>query len=208
MPRFAAVRILSPFALAAVLAACGDAPTGADDSRLRAPERPALAAAPAEPSAPPVSTVTELGDGTYRFTSTAVLEVPIGAAWAILHNIEKTVAIALPGVAQDFRWLDGGSPGKVPSRFQFQALGTTVVEEVHFVDHATHVLKYRMVVPVLGFLSYAGTIDLDPIDETRTRITFSRDAAFADPASSVEAFAALFHQEATTIQAYFNGRGT
>jgi hypothetical protein len=131
-----------------------------------------------------------------------VLDAPQGAAWAKLHNIEKTVAIALPGIATDFRWVDGGSPGKVPSRFTFVALGAAVLEEVYFVDDTDNVLKYRLVTPALGIQSYSATIALDPIDNDHTCISFSRDMVFDDPAAAAS-FATLFEQEIAFIQAYF-----
>ena len=205
MPRAFAFRSLAPLALTAVLAAACDSPTDVDEPRLRAPQAP-TASVTSEPSAPPVSTVTPIEGGGFRFTSVATLDVPVGAAWAIVHNIEKDVQIALPGIASDFQWLDGGSPGKVPSLYQFSALGTTILEEVFYMSHADHVLKYRLVTPALGILSYVGTISIEPIDETHSQLTFSRDVVFADPAS-VDGFAALFHQEATALQAYFNERG-
>jgi hypothetical protein len=203
MQRSNITRAFFPLVLTLSFAACSS-PTDVGDSHRIAPESPALAEAPDEPPAPPVSTVTPLPGGGFRFTSTAVLDVPTGAAWAKLHNIEKTVEIALPGIATDFQWLDGGGPSTVPSQFQFSALGATVVEEVFFVDTVAKVLKYRLVIPALGLQSYAGTIDLDRLDNTHTKITFSRDATFDDPAS-VDAFADLFHQEAVTIQTYFAG---
>jgi hypothetical protein len=150
--------------------------------------------------------VTPLEGGGFRFTSTAVLDAPQGAVWAKVHNIEKVVEIALPGVATDFRWLDGGSPGKVPSRFTFSALGSSVLEEVFFIDRADKVLGYRLVTPALGIRNYVATIGLDPVDSHHTAISFSRDLVFEDPAS-VDAFAALFEQEIAALQAYFADRG-
>ena len=196
MRRSNSVRSLSPVVLALAFAAGCMSPTGDDQQAREVPVAPPLFAEA------PTSTVTPLEGGGFRFTSTAVLDAPEGAAWAKVHNIEKVVEIALPGIAGDFQWLDGGSPGKVPSRFTFLALGSSVHEEVFFVDHADKVLKYRLVTPALGIQSYVATISLDPIDNDHTRITFSRDMVFDDPAS-VDAFAALFEQEIAALQAYF-----
>ena len=210
MPRSTPARALRPLVLAplaALAAACSD-PTGTDAPARHVPDAPALSVAQSTPTASsaPVSTVTPLPDGGFRFTSTAILDVPQGAAWAKLHNIEKTVEIALAGIASDFRWVDGGSPGKAPSRFEFSALGTLVQEEVYRLDHAEKVLGYRLVVPALGIQRYVATISLDPVDATHARVVFSRDIVFDDPAS-VDAFAALFEQEIAAIQAYFDDRG-
>jgi hypothetical protein len=187
-----------PLVLTLAFAGCGS-PMGDDDAALRAPVAPVF-------SGEPVSTVTPLEGGGFRFTSTAVLDAPEGAVWAKIHNIEKVVEIALPGIASDFQWVDGGSPGKVPSRYTFSALGSPVLEEVFFVDPDDKVLKYQLVTPALGIQSYVATISLDPVDNDHTTISFSRDIVFDDPASA-DAFAALFEQEIANLQAYFADNG-
>jgi Polyketide cyclase / dehydrase and lipid transport len=192
--------ILAASVLAAALAGCLS-PSDAD---------PAARAAAGEVSAshgtpqPPVSTVTPLPGGGFRFTSTAVLDAPEGAAWAKVGDIRKLLEIALPA-ATGFQWLDGGNPARVPSRYSFQALGATVVEEITLRDRREKVLGYRVVHPALGLRSYTATISLDPAGNTRTAITFSRDITFDDP-SAVDTWAALFEQEIADIQAYFANR--
>lgn len=189
--------ILATTVLAAALAGC-QSPSDAD---------PAARAAGAEIFAshsttqPPVSTVTPLPGGGFRFTSTAVLDAPEGAAWARIGDIRKLLEIALPA-ATDFQWLDGGNLARVPSRYSFQALGATVVEEVTLRDVTEREFGYRVVYPTLGLQSYAATVSLDPVDNTHTVITFSRDITFDDP-SAVDTWAALFEQEIADIQAYF-----
>ena len=186
-----------------VLAAGCASPMDADPAR-NAPE--ALAASAAI-SPTPVSTVTPLPGGGFRFVSTALLDVPEGAAWAKIHNMEKLAEIALPGLSSDFQWLDGGTPGTAPSRYQFTALGTTVQEEILLIDRAEKVLKYHLVTPALGIRSYVGTVSLDPVDHDHSLITFSRDVAFDDPAALPD-FTALFEQEIGYIQAYFADRSS
>lgn len=194
-------RSSSTLALLPLVLAAGCALPTDDDPARNAPEaRAASAAAAASPA--PVSTVTPLPGGGFRFVSTAVLDAPEGAVWAKVHSIETLTEIALPGIASDFQWLDGGNPARVPSRYQFTALGATVREEVIFLDRAEKVLKYRLVTPALGIHSYAGTLSLDPVDNDHTLITFSRDVVFDDPAA-VAGFTALFEQEIDLIQAYF-----
>lgn len=193
------VRALASVALASVaLAACGDTPAAPE-----APEAPSLPPAVAVVAADaPVSTVQELPGGVFRFTSTATLDAPAGAAWAKVHNIQKMVEVLLVGVASDFQWVDGGGPSKVPSRFTFTALGASVLEEVFVQDKEAKVLRYRLVTPALGIQSYVATIDLDPIDNDHTRVTYTRDMTFDDPAS-VPGFDALFQQEIANLVALF-----
>lgn len=189
--------ILATTVLAAALAGCLS-PSDAD---------PTARAAGAEVSAshgvtqPPVSTVTPLPGGGFRFTSTALLDAPEGAAWAKIGDIRALLEIALPA-AEGFQWLDGGNLARVPSRYTFEALGATVVEEITLRDVRERVLGYRVVFPTLGLQSYAATISLEPADNTHTVITFSRDITFDDP-SAVDTWAALFEQEIADIQAYF-----
>jgi hypothetical protein len=189
---------LSPLLLTLALGGC-DSPMG-DDAALRVPEEQGVRGEHGG-SIPPVSTVTPLADGVYRFTSTAILDVPQGAAWAKIHDIETLLAIVLPS-ATDFQWLDGGGSSRVPSRYQFNALGSTVVEEVYRQDHAEKVLGYRLVIPALGIQTYDATVALDPLDNDHTIVTYTRDMTFDDPAS-VAAFAALFEQEVGALHAYF-----
>ena len=201
--RRASAALASAFApvLAFALVAC-DAPTAADPARHAAGEPAPAAAVAADPSPPPVSTMEELPGGVFRFTSVAVLDAPEGAVWAKVHNIQKLVEMVLPGIASDFQWLDGGGPSKVPSRYQFVALGSPVVEEVTLQDKKDKVLEYRLVTPALGIQTYLATVALDPIDNTHTRVTYTRLMTFDDPASAAS-FAALFEQEIAALQAHF-----
>ena len=161
---------------------------------------PAFAGDDAPPA--PASTVTALEDGSFRFESVAEVPAPAGAVWAKVKNIEADVAIALPGIAEDFTWLDGGSPGHVPSDFQFVALGATVHEQVFFRDHDAKILQYQLVEPALGLQSYVGTMQVVPVDADTSVLVFSRDIRFDDPASA-DSFAGLFEQEIAYLQDYF-----
>ncbi|WP_420126827.1 SRPBCC family protein [Longimicrobium sp.] len=188
--------ILATSLLAATLAGCLS-PIDADPAARAGVEISATHSA----TQPPVSTVTPRPDGGFRFVSTAVLDAPEGAAWAKIGDIRKLLEIALPA-ATGFQWLDGGNLARVPSRYSFQALGATVVEEITRRDVQEKVFGYRVVYPALGLQSYTATITLDAADNTHTVITFSRDITFADP-SAVGTWAALFEQEIADIQAYF-----
>ncbi len=116
--------------------------------------------------------------------------------------MEQIIPIALPGVASDFEWVDGGSPGKVPSRFQMSVFGETLLEELFYRSHEEHKLQYRLVTPALGIVSYIGTIELDEVEAGRTVITFTRNLRFADP-SLVSPITASMQPEVANILAYF-----
>lgn len=155
------------------------------------------------PVPPPVSTVTPLPDGSFRFVSVAVLDEKPNRAWRTIRDIEKVVEIALPGIAENFQWLNGGSVRRVPSDFQFDALGSSVHEQVSFRSERQKLLEYRLVTPALGIESYVATMQVTRLGNHRSTLTFSRVLRFADPAS-VPTFAELFHQEAINIQTYFS----
>jgi hypothetical protein len=169
---------------------------------------PDLAGPPAQPlaghctSPTPVSSVTPLPDGSFRFVSTAVLCASQGDVWNTIKDIEEVVAIALPGIASDFVWLDGGSAKQVPSDFQFNALGSLVHEQVFYRSHADHVLGYQLVEPALGIQSYVATMDVDEGSYGQSQLSFARTMRFDDPAV-VPDFAALFEQEIASLQAHF-----
>jgi hypothetical protein len=154
------------------------------------------------PSDEPTFEITRLDDGGFRFVSVAAVGLPAGALWAKLSNMAQVVSIVLPGVASDFQWVDGGCPGKVPSRFQFSVNGVLLLEEIFYRNHDDKVLQYRLVTPALGIESYVGTLELDEVDAEVTVITFSREMRFADPASA-DALIGLLQAEMVNLQAYF-----
>jgi hypothetical protein len=156
-----------------------------------------------DPPPPPVSSVTQLPDGRFRFVSTAIVAAPVGRVWTVIRDIEQVVQIALPGIASDFTWVNGGSAQRVPSEFQFAALGATVHEEVFDRSVPERTLRYRLVVPALGLQTYVGTMQVEHMNQGRSRLTFSRDIRFDDPASA-PSFATLFEQEIASLQAHFN----
>lgn len=172
-----------------------------DDPDLAGPPAEALAGHCTSPT--PVSSVTPLPDGRFRFVSTAVVCATEGKVWNTIKDIEQVVAIALPGIASNFQWLDGGSAKQVPSDFQFDALGGAVHEQVYYLSHEDHVLGYRLVTPALGIVTYVAAMDVDKLANGQSRLTFSRDILFEDPAV-VPDFAALFEQEIASLQAHFD----
>jgi hypothetical protein len=155
-----------------------------------------------DPAAPPTFETTPLEGGGFRFVGSVVLDRPIGAVWAKAHNIESFVAIVLPGLASNFQWVDGGSPGVVPARFSFEANGATLLEEVYYRSNEDHVLKYQLVTPALGMESYLATVDLTSEGPQSTRVTYTREMRFADP-SLLASFSGLLQLEMTNLQAYF-----
>jgi hypothetical protein len=75
-----------------------------------------------------VTTVT--GPEQYRIFATATFESAPVEVWALLWNWERLVAVGLPGLTSDFKWLSGG-PDEVPSTFQFKLAGAILKEEIY-----------------------------------------------------------------------------
>lgn len=133
---------------------------------------------------PVIYTRTPLGPNRYFFFQKVTVNPSPGRVWTEVRDLEKLVAIALPGVAEDFQWVDGGGPERVPSRFQFVVSGTTIHEEVYARDQRRHSVRYRLLVPALGIASYDAEVKLLSADKNQTTLVFARDITFdagADP---------------------------
>jgi hypothetical protein len=169
---------------------------------------PATEAAPIWASSPAVVTeggvevtTTEIGPNRYKVVATAIFGRSVGKIWATFHNFEKVISIGLPDT-NDFEWLDGGSPGQVPSSFQFSANGETILEEVYSRDNASHTLRYRLLQPALGFVAIDSELQFTPISNKETRYTATREVTM-EPGVPVDGLAAVIAAETTTMQAYF-----
>ena len=99
--------------------------------------------------------ITEIKPNQFTIVATATFDQPVAKVWSVFRNFEKLVDLALPGLATDFEWLDGGSPGRVPSQFRFVANGETLIEEIYHHSDDEYVLRYLMLEPALGIESFA-----------------------------------------------------
>lgn len=145
---------------------------------------------------------TELGPNRYFFFQKVPMDPPVGKVWTTVRDFEKLVAIALPGIATDFQWVDGGGPGRAPASCQFVVSGSPIHEEVYALDNREHSLRYRLLVPALGLAAYDAEVRLQPSGKGDTTLSFTRDITFdagVDPAG----LTALIEQEGVAIQDYF-----
>lgn len=192
----------SVIALACSFLATGAGCIGAEPSPEALEAEPIAASAHAiAPSAEVDVTVTEIGPERYIITATTTFDRSAGKIWATIHNFEKLVAAALPGMTSNFEWLDGGSPGKVPSKFQFDVSGTTVVEEVYYRRKANYTMRYRLLEPGLGIIALDGEVKLTPISNKKTRYEASREVTL-EP-GVIDGFADLIAVETQTLQSHF-----
>jgi hypothetical protein len=81
-----------------------------------------------------------------------------------------------------------------------------MLEEVYYRSHEDHEVKYRLVTPGLGLVSYVATVALTSKGPTSTLVVYTREMRFADP-SLVDSMGALLKLEMENLQAYFTKGG-
>ncbi len=127
-----------------------------------------------------VTTVT--GPDQYRVVATATFESAPVEVWALLRDWERLVAVGLPGLTSDFKWLSGG-PDEVPSTFQFNLAGATLAEEIYErtaeEGAGQYRLRYRALEPALGVLEYDAVLELQRVAGGRTAFSATREVRLA-----------------------------
>ncbi|AUX42747.1 hypothetical protein SOCE26_041800 [Sorangium cellulosum] len=149
----------------------------------------------------------------YSVYDSAVLDAPIEEAWRELRDIVKLLPLVFGDSVKDYRYVDGGSAEKIPSRFEFTLLpsGETGLEEVVARSETEHSLTYRMLGQLIGVEGYIATYRLRRIttEPGKTFLEWPREfgvAAGADPAEVVPAIEALTAREVATIKEHFEKR--
>lgn len=149
-----------------------------------------------------VETVTtELGPNQYRIVTSATFDRPVARVWPTFLDFQNLVELGLPGSATDFVWVNGGSPQKVPSAFQFLSGGETIHEEVYFRDNHTHTLRYRLLQPALGFVAIDSVLQLENC-RGRAHYTATRVVTL-EPNVPVESLSSLLTLETENLKTYF-----
>ncbi len=150
-----------------------------------------------------VTTVT--GPDQYRIVATATFESAPVEVWALLWNWERLVAVGLPGLTSDFKWLSGG-PDEVPSTFQFEVAGATLKEEIYErtaeEGEGRYRLRYRALEPALGVLEYDAVLDLQRIAGARTAFSATREARLA-PGTAPDMLAGMVQSETQCLKEHF-----
>lgn len=146
-------------------------------------------------------TVIETGDEEYIIHAQTFIDRPVGDIWPEIRDFEQLVDIGLPGLATNFQWLNGGGPEQIPSTFQFESGGATVVEEIYYRSEYKHKLRYRVVEPALGIIEYDAVLNLDPVWFDKTYYSATRVLTL-EP-GVVDGLTALIELETQNIKAYF-----
>jgi hypothetical protein len=150
---------------------------------------------------------TGTGPDQYRIVATATFECAPGEVWSLLWDWERLLAVGLPGLTSDFKWLSGG-PDEVPSTFQFEVAGATVKEEIYerTAEEATgqYRLRYRTLEAALGILEYDAVLELQRIAEARTAFSATREVRLV-PGTAPDMLAGMVESETQCLKEHFAG---
>jgi Polyketide cyclase / dehydrase and lipid transport len=154
-------------------------------------------------------------EAKFRVYDSAVLDAPIEEVWLVVRDIIRLLPVVFGEAVKDYRWVDGGSAEKIPSRFQFtfHATGETVLEEVVGRSETDHSVTYRMIGQAVGVTGYIATYQLRSVttEPGKTFLDWVRDFGVApghDPAKVAPFLASLTAQEALALKKHFARRAS
>lgn len=140
---------------------------------------------------------------------TTVLEAAPDTVWTEVRDVLKLVKILFGDTVGDLHWVDGGSPERVPSRYEFTMLHNQglVQQEVAGRNEVDRSLTYRTVAPVLCLYDYVATYRILPVtnDPGQSFIEYSREFAVTDDAEPeiVESLMAMMDHQISAVRDYF-----
>lgn len=150
-----------------------------------------------------VTTVT--GPDQYEIVATVQLDCAPAALWELLCDWERLVAVGLPGMTSDFRWLSGG-PGEAPSTFEFAVAGVVLREEIYELraeeESGRYRLRYRALEPALGVLEYDAVLDVQPTARGGTSFKALR-AVRLEAGSPPDMLAGMVEREMQCLRDHF-----
>jgi len=150
-----------------------------------------------------VNVVTKsTGPNQFTILATANFNCEPKKIWKLLWDWEQLLTVGLPGMTENFQWLNG-SPEQIPSSFQFELGGVVIKEEIYErTTQDSHYLRYRTLEPSLGVLDYDAILELHPIDEKHTAFSATREVTF-EPGVEPEMLVELVRSETKNLQDYF-----
>jgi hypothetical protein len=151
--------------------------------------------------------VRDKGDDRYEIVATERFDCSPTELWELLCDWERLVAVGLPGMTGDFRWLSGG-PRESPSTFEFSVAGTVLKEEIYELtaDEETnrYRLRYRALGPALGVLEYDAVLDVEPIAGGATALQAVRTVRL-EQGSAPDMLAGMVDGEMQSLKDHFAG---
>lgn len=153
--------------------------------------------------------VTVTGPDRYEILATARFDCAPAELWELLCDWERLLAVGLPGMTSDFRWLSGG-PREAPSTFEFAVPGAVLKEEVYeLTAHEgsdRYRVRYRALEPALGVLEYDAVLDIEP---TAGGTTFFRAErrVLLEAGSTPDMLAGMVEGEMQALEDHFAAEG-
>lgn len=145
------------------------------------------------------------GEDRYEIVATEQFDCTPGQLWELLCDWERLVAVGLPGMTSDFRWLSGG-PRESPSTFEFSVAGVVLKEELYELtadeESDRYRLRYRALEPALGVLEYDAVLDVGPSSEGTTVLKAVR-AVRLEPGSAPDMLAGMVDGEMQSLKDHF-----
>jgi hypothetical protein len=140
---------------------------------------------------------------------TTVLDADPDTVWTEVRDVLKLVKILFGDTVGGVEWVEGGSPERVPSRYEFTMLATQglVQQEVAGRDDVARSLTYRTLAPVLCLYDYIATYRVFPVtnDPGRSFLEYSREFMVTDDAEPgiVEALMTMMDNQISVVRDYF-----
>lgn len=151
----------------------------------------------------------------YRIYSSAILNAPLPSVWEEMRDFLRVLRAAFGDQISDARWIEGGTPDKIPSRyeFRFQPTGVLIQEEMVARSEVDYTFKYRTVGVVLSLVDYVGTFELLPVTDEPQKTFLATTKEFSlvegtDAEAFLRSYEELVHQETRNMREYFARRSS
>ena len=145
----------------------------------------------------------------YTMYHSTVLDADPDTVWAEVRDVLRVVKILFGDTVANVQWTDGGSPDRVPSRYEFTMLlnGGRVQQEVSGRSEATRTVTYRTAAPVLCLYDYVASYRVFAVtnDPGRCFLEYSREFMVTDDAEPeiVGALITMMDNQINILRDYF-----
>lgn len=145
----------------------------------------------------------------YTMYHSTVLDAGPDTVWAEVRDVLKVVKILFGDTVGNVRWVESGSPERVPSRYEFTLLPNESLaqQEVAGRNEVTRSLTYRTVAPVLCLYDMVATYRVVPVtnDPDRCVLDYSREFMVTDDAAPemVNSLIAMMENQINIMRDYF-----
>lgn len=141
--------------------------------------------------------------------SSTVVDADPDSVWAELRDTVRLVKIVFGDAVVDVDWTEGGSPERVPARYDFTIVHTGDVARQEIVgrDELARTVTYRAHGRVLCILDYVGTYRVLPVtnDPGRSYVEWSREFKITDDATPevIEGALGMMENQINSVRDFF-----